>query len=241
MTAVAASSTAMTAVIGNSAALNAVVSSQTAMAAVAASDVAVAAVYGSAVAVDAVKANETAWATLTGATSAVMGKAAAKLAGLNPADYADMEAIASSSTAMTAVAASSTAMAAVATSDSAIRAMVASTAAKTALIANNNNLQSVANTWWKTVQSGFTLVRAQKDDDGVTSANSVNAKYIMFAIPGGYNNGSGITNCFHGHNGAAAGSASGSYTDTAKRKVLLGGGTFTETNDGMVRTWVYSI
>ena len=142
---------------------------------------------------------------------------------------------------MAAIAASQTAMAAVATSDSAIRAMVASTAAKTALIANNNNLQSVANTWWKTVQSGFTLVRAQKDDDGVTSANSVNAKYIMFAIPGGYNNGSGITNCFHGHNGAAAGSASGSYTDTAKRKVLLGGGTFTETNDGMVRTWVYSI
>ena len=152
-----------------------------------------------------------------------------------------MAAIASSQTAMAAIASSQTAMAAVATSDSAIRAMVASTAAKTALIANNNNLQSVANTWWKTVQSGFTLVRSQKDDDGVTSANSVNAKYIMFAIPGGYNNGSGITNCFHGHNGAAAGSASGSYTDTAKRKVLLGGGTFTETNDGMVRTWVYSI
>ena len=102
MAAIASSSTAMAAVIGNSAALNAVVSSQTAMAA-AASDVAVAAVYGSAVAVDAVKANETAWATLTGATSAVMGKAAAKLAGLNPADYADMAAIASSSTAMTAI------------------------------------------------------------------------------------------------------------------------------------------
>ena len=231
LNAVVSSQTAMTAVAASSTAMTAVAASSTAMAAVAASDVAVAAVYGSAVAVDAVKANETAWATLTGATSAVMGKAAAKLAGLNPADYADMAAIASSSTAM----------AAVATSDSAIRAMVASTAAKTALIANNNNLQSVANTWWKTVQSGFTLVRSQKDDDGVTSANSVNAKYIMFAIPGGYNNGSGITNCFHGHNGAAAGSASGSYTDTAKRKVLLGGGTFTETNDGMVRTWVYSI
>ena len=241
LNAVVTSSVAMAAVIGNSAALNAVVSSQTAMAAVTESYVAVAAVYGSAVAVEAVKANETAWSTLTGASSAVMGKAAAKLAGLNPADYADMAAVASSSTAMAAIASSQTAMAAVATSDSAIRAMVASTAAKTALIANNNNLQSVANTWWKTVQSGFTLVRSQKDDDGVTSANSVNAKYIMFAIPGGYNNGSGITNCFHGHNGAAAGSASGSYTDTAKRKVLLGGGTFTETNDGMVRTWVYSI
>ena len=251
LNAVVTSSVAMTAVINNAAALNAVVSSQTAMAEVTESYVAVAAVYGSAVAVEAVKANETAWSTLTGASSAVMGKAAAKLAGLNPADYADMAAVASSSTAMAAIASSQTAMAAiassqtamaaVATSDSAIRAMVASTAAKTALIANNNNLQSVANTWWKTVQSGFTLVRSQKDDDGVTSANSVNAKYIMFAIPGGYNNGSGITNCFHGHNGAAAGSASGSYTDTAKRKVLLGGGTFTETNDGMVRTWVYSI
>ena len=188
----------------------------------------------------AMMANELMWRALS-ASGVAMGKTVATLAGLSCSAYADMGAVAASSTAMAAVASSQTAMAAVAASASAIRAMVASTAAKTALIANNNNLQSVANTWWKTVQSGFTLVRSQKDDDGVTSANSVNAKYIMFAIPGGYNNGSGITNCFHGHNGAAAGSASGSYTDTAKRKVLLGGGTFTETNDGMVRTWVYSI
>ncbi len=74
------------------------------MAAVTESYVAVAAVYGSAVAVEAVKANETAWSTLTGASSAVMGKAAAKLAGLNPADYADMRS--SSSTAMAAIATS---------------------------------------------------------------------------------------------------------------------------------------
>ena len=113
MNAVAASETAMTAVIANSTALNAVVTSHVAMNAVASSYVAVAAVYESAVAVEAVKANETAWSTLTGATSAVMGKAAAKLAGLNPADYADMAAIASSSTAMAAVAASYVAVAAV--------------------------------------------------------------------------------------------------------------------------------
>ena len=99
MNAVAASETAMTAVIANTAAFNTVVTSHVAMNAVASSYVAVAAVYESAVAVEAVKANETAWATLTGATSAVMGKAAAKLAGLNPADYADMDAIASSQTA----------------------------------------------------------------------------------------------------------------------------------------------
>ena len=200
-----------------------------------------------------------------------VGKMVATIAGLSCSAYADMSAVAasstamtavinnsaaltavvSSSTAMTAVAASSTAMAAVAASSTAmtavagnataIRAVAASAVAKTAMIANNDTLQSVANTWWNTMQSGFYLVRAQRDDDGVTSANSVNAKYIMFAIPGGYNSGSGSTNCFHGHNGAAAGSASGSYTATAKRKILLGGGTFTESEDGMVRTWVYSI
>ena len=103
MNAVAASETAMTAVIANTAAFNTVVTSHVAMNAVASSYVAVAAVYESAVAVEAVKANETAWATLTGASSAVMGKAAAKLAGLNPADYADMDAIAASPTAMAAV------------------------------------------------------------------------------------------------------------------------------------------
>ena len=113
MNAVAASETAMAAVIANSTALNTVVTSPVAMNAVASSYVAVAALYESAVAVEAVKANETAWATLTGASSAVMGKAAAKLAGLNPADYADMTAVASSSTAMAAVAASYVAVAAV--------------------------------------------------------------------------------------------------------------------------------
>ena len=126
MTAVAASETAMTALIANTAAFNTVVTSHVAMNAVASSYVAVAAVYESAVAVEAVKANETAWATLTGATSAVMGKAAAKLAGLNPADYADMAAIASSSTAMAAIASSSTAMAAIEKSQVAKDAIAAS-------------------------------------------------------------------------------------------------------------------
>ena len=114
----------------------AVAASQTAMTAVASSYVAVAAVYGSAVAVDAVKANETAWATLTGATSAVMGKAVAVLSGLNPDSYADMTAVASSSTAIAAIASSSTAMAAVAASATAISALAASSAAKSALQAS---------------------------------------------------------------------------------------------------------
>ena len=136
MNAVAASETAMTAVIANTAAFNTVVTSHVAMNAVASSYVAVAAVYESAVAVEAVKANETAWATLTGASSAVMGKAAAKLAGLNPADYADMTAVASSSTAMAAVASSQTAMAAVASSKTAATAIEASSTAVSALISS---------------------------------------------------------------------------------------------------------
>ena len=200
-----------------------------------------AAIFRSDAALQAIAKNATAQAAVSNASSSVMAKTVAILANLDPNSYADMTAIASSSTAMAAVAASSTAMTAVAGNATAIRAVAASAVAKTAMIANNDTLQSVANTWWNTMQSGFNLVRAQRDDDGVTSANSVNAKYIMFAIPGGYNSGSGSTNCFHGHNGAAAGSASGSYTATAKRKILLGGGTFTESGDGMVRTWVYSI
>ena len=108
------------------------------MAAVAASYVAVAAVYGSAVAVDAVKANETAWATLTGATSAVMGKAVAVLSGLNPDSYADMAAVAASQTAMAAVAASSTARTAITNSATAKNAL-ASSPLKTTVTKGNGN------------------------------------------------------------------------------------------------------
>ena len=147
MNAVAASETAMTAVIANTAAFNTVVTSHVAMNAVASSYVAMAAVYESAVAVEAVKANETAWSTLTGASSAVMGKAAAKLAGLNPADYADM----------TAVAASSTAMAAIANNKTAITAVEASSAAKNALYNSplKTTMSSVQSTSsWVTRRSG---------------------------------------------------------------------------------------
>ena len=132
------------------------------MTAVAASYVAVAAVYGSAVAVDAVKTNETAWATLTGATSAVMGKAVAVLSGLNPDSYADMTAVASSSTAMTAVASSQTAMAAVAASQTAMTAIAASTEALKAL--NSSSLKktytvsSAGTNSYVTVKSGNLLV-----------------------------------------------------------------------------------
>jgi hypothetical protein len=143
MNAVAASETAMTAVIANTAAFNTVVTSHVAMNAVASSYVAVAVVYESAVAVEAVKANETAWATLTGATSAVMGKAAAKLAGLNPADYADMTAVASSSTAMAAIIGNATALNAVVSSQTAMAAIAASSTALSAIAASTTALDAI--------------------------------------------------------------------------------------------------
>lgn len=129
MAAVAASSTAMTAIIANATALNAVVTSSTAMAAIVAAPVAMAALWRSDTAIKALQANATAWKTFTGATSAVMGKTVAILANLDPSGYADMTAIAASSTAMAAVAASSTAMAAIQKSQTALNAIAASSMA----------------------------------------------------------------------------------------------------------------
>ena len=199
---------------------------------------------------------------IAGTSSVAIGKAAVKLAGLAPDNFADMAAVAASSTAMAAVAASSTAMAAVAASSTAMAAVAASdtamklvtasamclakfigsAAAKTALIDHNDMLQKYRAAIWTAVTGGtdyFTSQRGQKDEDGVTNASLTNAAYIMFAIPGGYQSGSGVTVCCHGHNGKEAARASGSYSDNNKRYVLLGGGTFTEVDDGMVRTWVY--
>ena len=175
MAAIVANSTALNAVVSSSAAMSAVAASQTAMAAVAASStamaavaasyVAVAAVYGSAVAVDAVKANETAWATLTGATGAVMGKAVAVLSGLNPDSYADMTAIASSSTAMAAVAASSTAMAAIAASSTALSAIAASTTALDAIYAKKKRMSGAS----ASLSGKFIILQISNDNTFDTS------------------------------------------------------------------------
>lgn len=116
MAAVAASQTAMTAIA----------SSQTAMAAVASSQTAMAAIFRSSTALQVVQNNASAWAIFSNASSAVMGKTVAELAGLNPSGYADMNAIASSSTAMAAIATSSTAMSAISASTTAINALKAS-------------------------------------------------------------------------------------------------------------------
>ena len=118
MAAVAASQVAMAAIISNPTALNAVVTSSVAMTAVASSQVAMAAIQKSQTALNAIAASSMATA-----------KYAAGAAGLNPADYADMTAIAASQVAMAAVAASQVAMAAIAASATARAAICASTVA----------------------------------------------------------------------------------------------------------------
>ena len=113
MTAIIANATALNAVVTSSTAMAAVAASSTAMAAIVAAPVAMAALWRSDTAIKALQANATAWKTFTGASSSVMGKTVAILAGLNPSSYADMTAIAASSTAMAAIAASATARAAI--------------------------------------------------------------------------------------------------------------------------------
>ena len=115
--------------------IDAVAASSTAMAAVAASSTAMAAVAASSTAMTAIQKSPTALNAIA-ASSMATAKYAAGAAGLNPADYADMKAVAASSTAMTAVAASSTAMAAVAASSTAMAAIAASATARTAICAS---------------------------------------------------------------------------------------------------------
>ena len=204
--------------------MTAVAASETAMTAVAASETAIKAIAASYNGIAAIYSNATAlakWNAKPSAVSAIAG---------------------TSSTAMAAVAASDTAMKLVTASAMCLAKFIGSAAAKTALIDHNDMLQKYRAAIWTAVTGGtdyFTSQRGQKDEDGVTNASLTNAAYIMFAIPGGYQSGSGVTVCCHGHNGKEAARASGSYSDNNKRYVLLGGGTFTEVDDGMVRTWVY--
>lgn len=113
--------------------MSAVAASSTAMAAVASSQTAMAAIFRSSTALQVVQNNASAWAIFSNASSAVMGKTVAELAGLNPSGYADMNAIASSSTAMAAIIANSTALNAVVSSSAAMSAVAASQTARAAI------------------------------------------------------------------------------------------------------------
>ena len=131
------------------------------MSAVAASSTAMAAIFRSSTALQVVQNNASAWAIFNNASSAVMGKTVAELAGLNPSGYADMNAIASSSTARAAIEKSQVAKDAIAASDMAtakyavgaaglkpadyanMAAVAASQTAMAAIFANSTALNAV--------------------------------------------------------------------------------------------------
>ena len=186
MSAVAASSTAMTAVINNSVALTAVVSSSTAMTAVAASSTAMAAIFRSDAALQAIAKNATAQAAVSNASSSVMAKTVAILANLDPNSYADMTAIASSSTAMAAVAASSTAMAAVAASSTAMTAIAASSVSRNAIMGSNTAKTALASSPLKKT---------------VTKSTSNNWENRTISTGKGW-----VINCYNANSGGEAGS-----------------------------------
>ena len=123
--------------------MTAVAASQVAMTAVAASQVAMSAVAASQVAMAVIQKSQTALSAIA-ASSMATAKYAAGAAGLNPADYADMTAIASSQVAMTAVIGNATALNAVVTSSVAMTAVASSQVAMTAVAASQVAMAAIA-------------------------------------------------------------------------------------------------
>ena len=147
--------------------------------AVAASSVAMAAVASSQVAMAAIQKSQTALSAIA-ASSMATAKYAAGAAGLNPADYADMAAVASSQVAMAAVAASQVAMAAIVKSPVAMAAMWRSDTAIKALQANA--------TAWKTftgassaVMGKTVAILANLDPSGYADMTAVAASQVAMA------------------------------------------------------------
>ena len=232
MTAIASSQTAMAAVINNSTALNAVVSSSTAMAAI----------FRSSTALQVVQNNASAWAIFSNASSAVMGKTVAELAGLNPSGYADMNAIASSSTAMTAVCSSALAF----------NAALKNSTARTQL-AGSSYLQSNYDKLLSTVgNSTYFSQKFDNIDSGAKRAISggntdttatANESVFLCKKIGAWSNGNSVTGTVaHLQTKTTAGSIStraggGQSTDdyttggVQAKYICIGGCTFTENGD----------
>ena len=139
-----------------------------------------AAIFRSSTALQVVQNNASAWAIFSNASSAVMGKTVAELAGLNPSGYADMNAIASSSTAMTAIAASSTALSAIAASTTALDAIYAKkkrmSGARASMSGKFIILQISDSNAFDTSQYGY----ATLSDGSKPNWGSYKAKYAYF-------------------------------------------------------------
>ena len=152
--------------------MSAVAASATAMSAVAANYVALAALYSNAEALSIAQGTTVGAAALAGAGSVATGKAAVKLAGLDPDDFADMAAVAASSTAMAAVAASATARSAIAGSSAAREELK-----KSPLIVEKTGIIPSGSTYWNS--TGITLTSIKGVLIATSAGNSDNALTIL--------------------------------------------------------------
>ena len=124
--------------------MSAVAASATAMSAVAANYVALVVLYSNAEALSIAQGTTVGAAALAGAGSVATGKAAVKLAGLDPDDFADMAAVAASSTAMAAVAASGTAMTAIANAWNTTESAIVNSSIALNALKNSGKCQNVS-------------------------------------------------------------------------------------------------
>ena len=152
--------------------MSAVAASATAMSAVAANYVALVALYSNAEALSIAQGTTVGAAALAGAGSVATGKAAVKLAGLDPDDFADMAAVAASSTAMAAVAASATARSAIAGSNAAREELK-----KSPLIVEKTGIIPSGSTYWNS--TGITLTSIKGVLIATSAGNSDNALTIL--------------------------------------------------------------
>ena len=168
---VSASATAMREVSASENAVAVILGTDQALATVVASAVAMSAISASAVAMDAIKNNPTAYASVLGNHMAV-GKFAVGAAGLDPAPYADIEAVAASSTAMQAVAASTAARTVLWQSDAFLACLQANNASIQAIIsANLATTKDTAASAFQFEAQGTKLILLRRYYDGATESD----------------------------------------------------------------------
>ena len=168
---VSASATAMREVSASENAVAVILGTDQALTTVVASAVAMSAISASAVARDAIKNNPTAYASVLGNHMAV-GKFAVGAAGLDPAPYADIEAVAASSTAMQAVAASTAARTVLWQSDAFLACLQANNASIQAIIsANLATTKDTAASAFQFEAQGTKLILLRRYYDGATESD----------------------------------------------------------------------
>ena len=181
---VSASATAMREVSASENAVAVILGTDQALATVVASAVAMSAISASAVARDAIKNNPTAYASVLGNHMAV-GKFAVGAAGLDPAPFADIEAVAASSTAMQAVAASTAARTVLWQSDAFLACLQANNASIQAII--SANLATTKNTAASAFQfeaQGTKLILLRRYYDGASESDYLQWDRNASNLPG---------------------------------------------------------